>query len=545
MWVARADLRSKGQTVRRSLVGSFRIHLPALVLAVLISPPTASLAAVTIETVALEGDLPLGVEIQRVRAPRIDPLGRVVFVSTPCVAPGFFTECIWSWDDGQFTQLAQAGQSPPGIAPALFDRIVSYDESLYATEHGVSFQAQLAGPGVTSSNDEALFGAAASGDLQLLAREGGAVPGTSLVYRSLFSGAAVAGAQHTCMVGTGDLGPPTFGSDDVIHCQDPSGALALVLREGDLVPGSATSSWEDLELEAVNGSGDILIDAAFGDGVSSHFGLQVVDANGAVHEVARLGAAAPGGDTFAGPFFFEIGLNDARETAFVTTLESTVRGVWGPAGNGGLRRVALANDAAPGTGDTFGTFFRVALDGDGRTLFTASLGSGVPGDSGLWSAPPGGSAALLLRAGDLIPGLGGARWTGVSSFEANAAGGLLVEVGLDTGNNESLWHFDLASGSRELLVREGDQIEVATGDVRTIGDTNNANAIRVAGQISGGQDGRGRGWNDSGQAAVILSFTDDSEGIFRITLPEPATSGVITAFAMLVALRRGRRSRRL
>jgi hypothetical protein len=71
--------------------------------------------------------------------------------------------------------------------------------------------------------------------------------------------------------------------------------------------------------------------AAFGDGVSSHNGLLVVGPNGAVQVVARLGAAAPGGGTFA-PFFLKIGLNDAREVAFRAKLESTLGGVWGQDG---------------------------------------------------------------------------------------------------------------------------------------------------------------------------------------------------------------------
>lgn len=38
--------------------------------------------------------------IEGIRAPHIERFGRVVFVSTPCAVAGFFTECVWSWDEG-------------------------------------------------------------------------------------------------------------------------------------------------------------------------------------------------------------------------------------------------------------------------------------------------------------------------------------------------------------------------------------------------------------------------------------------------------------
>ncbi|MCH8316682.1 MAG: hypothetical protein IIA64_11980 [Planctomycetes bacterium] len=66
------------------------------------------------------------------------------------------------------------------------------------------------------------------------------------------------------------------------------------------------------------------------------------------------------------------------------------------------------------------------------------------------------------------------------------------------------------NGLLTLVIREGDQIEVAPGDVRTV-----LKVFMNTGEtfVSGGEDGRGINFNDAGQLVFRVIFTDFSGGI--------------------------------
>ncbi|MCA9260541.1 MAG: hypothetical protein KDA61_15115, partial [Planctomycetales bacterium] len=80
---------------------------------------------------------------------------------------------------------------------------------------------------------------------------------------------------------------------------------------------------------------------------------------------------------------------------------------------------------------------------------------------------------------------------------------------------------------------QGDQIEVATGDFRTVTSWEFAST-------SGGQDGKPRGLNDRGDIVVTAHFTDGSTAVLKTTawaVPEPASAGLAFIFAAMVQLR--------
>ena len=69
-----------------------------------------------------------------------------------------------------------------------------------------------------------------------------------------------------------------------------------------------------------------------------------------------------------------------------------------------------------------------------------------------------------------------------------------------------------------LVIREGDQIEVTPGDVRTV-----LSLFMTSGEtaISGGEDGRLINFNDAGQLAFRVIFTDFSGGILVSSFSAP------------------------
>jgi len=100
-------------------------------------------------------------------------------------------------------------------------------------------------------------------------------------------------------------------------------------------------------------------------------------------------------------------------------------------------------------------------------------------------------------------------------------------------NDNWLWLWDPLAGLA-LLAREGRQIEVAPGDVRTVGLLT-LDSFQIG---SGLQDGQRSSFNDAGQFVFAVFFTDDSIAILRSTpiVPEPAAIGLVTLAAF--ALRR-------
>ena len=107
--------------------------------------------------------------------------------------------------------------------------------------------------------------------------------------------------------------------------------------------------------------------------------------------------------------------------------------------------------------------------------------------------------------------------------------------GVDGSNDFGVWAED-RNGLLTLVIREGDQIEVAPGDVRTV-----KSVFMNSGEtfVSGGEDGRGINFNDAGQLAFRVIFTDFSAGILVSSFSTPGDldgDGSVGASDLLILL---------
>jgi hypothetical protein len=532
----------------------------ATILAAFVCVATSAQAA-DIRTVALSGQhapgTPDGESFHSLNAPVLNDAGQTAFFAFR--TPSLNSMGLWSEGSDSLALVARNGQQVPGMPDGVsfdfyFDELVLNDagQTTFRTYINDSVEGNL-GEGIWSEG---------SGTLALVARRGDPAPGTPSGVNYLnFSGFVPV---------LNDAGQIAFNArltgatnDGGIWSEGPGG-LKLVACEVDPAPG-APSGVNFVSLgrpPVMNDAGQTAFFANLaGPGVSpaNSRGLWS-EGSGTLALVARGGDHAPG--TPSGVNFRIIGsyspaLNSAGQTVFISSLtgsgvdSTNDRGIWSDR-TGSLALVARSGDQAPGMsgGANYGSFLSDPILNDaGQIAFVATLiGTGVDStnDSSLW-LDGSGSLSLVAREGDHAPGTPeGVVFRGPPGLDAslvlNATGqtafySILTGSGISASNDFGIWATD-RSGELQLIAREGDLLEVAPGDFRTIG------LIKRPFYLTGNGDGRASFFNNRGQLAFAAIFTDGSSGIFvsnRVAIPEPSTLLLLAAsVCALVLNRRGR-----
>ena len=407
---------------------------------------------------------------------------------------------IWVHRSGSLNLVARTGSQAPGLPAGV--NFVFISKPVLNDAGQMAFSSYLEGPGVDATNDNAVW-SERLGSVALVARLGDQAPGAlkGVVFGDgshQLSSFAVGGAGQTPMKaylsGPGVI-PGSGGNAQGIWSGGP-GSLELVARAGDPAPGLGEAVYFDTFTNAlINGAGQTSFFAKL-------IGPDVDDINdgsiwsegpGSHVMVAREGSQAPG--TAEGANFLSLTpgavLNGAGQTAFAASLigagvdQTNNIGVWSE-GSGSLALVARKGSPAPGTaaGVTFTSIFPgPVMNGAGRVAFTA--------------------------------------W--------------LTGEGVDSSNNCGVWAED-RNGLLTLVIREGDQLEVAPGDVRTV-----LSVFMTSGEaaLSGSEDGRVMNFNDAGQLAFRVIFTDFSGGILVSSFSTPGDldgDGVVGAGDLIILL---------
>jgi hypothetical protein len=159
------------------------------------------------------------------------------------------------------------------------------------------------------------------------------------------------------------------------------------------------------------------------------------------------------------------------------------------------------------------------LNEAGHALLNALLsGTGVDdsNDEAVFLRDAQGNLTLVHRFGEQAPGTpAGTLFAGNPALGyariLNSVGQVaftqpLAGPGVDSTNDHGIWATD-RTGAQQLIAREGDELEVAPGDFRTISE------LSFVGD-NGNSNGWPSGFNNFGQLAFWASFTDGSEGVF-------------------------------
>jgi hypothetical protein len=474
---------------------------------VLLAGSAAAQLNVTIETVALSSESAPGTaaSFQLFDAAFVNDLGEVAFHSrlTPTNQ-----ESVWLWNEVGGLDLQ-----------SLESFLDIDDKSLRVSNLGVAHGKNL------TVNE--IWGPDSAGDPQLLSSDGGSAPGGGTFDLSSVD-------EEELLLSNFGLALFTSiddGSNLEAVFRQSSFALQEVYREGDLAPGAGTDTFVAFNVGVMNDSGELSFDAYVN--LTGGRGLFGPSASGTTL-LLRTGDAVPGvaGAQFRG-FGTESssqGINNAGQVAFngnmivgpggVTGLDD--RGIWGPAAGTGFSLVARSGSAAAEAGAaTWAGFDSLVLNANAAIAFEGSLtGAGIDSNNGtgLWAALQGGALQLVARAGNAAPGIPGSFLAGASEFNfaLNAHDQMAFAAELDTGG-AAIWLYDLASDTVELVLGPGESVEVGTGDDRTVVAASFGDAQDLEAH-TGGEDGKKSVFNDAGQMAALLEFTDGSVGVFRITV---------------------------
>jgi hypothetical protein len=513
---------------RKPRLKSKTLNLAIAVAIVSVMSIPTSLKAAAVRTVALTGQqvpgLPNGVTFGSFSVGSggngvvLNNVGQTAFDSFLSGAGVDVTNnrAIWSEEDGSLGLVARTGDQPPGMPSGVLYGSVG---TVRLNDAGqTAFIGTLTGSGVDASNDQSIW-STRLGSLALVAREGDQAPGAPDGVRL----GPITNSLSFCFNNAGRIAFSALDSTNASSLwAESAGGLELVARSGSQAPGAPSGvNFNGLGTQQnFNDAGQTAFQAGL-TGINTE-GIFAGN-SGSLRAVALNGDQAPGaaaGVTFIS-FTSSTDLNNAGRVSFAArifgpgvVLGANNQGIWSEA-SGSLALVVRAGDHAPGTpsGVNFATLFNFwdpVLNDAGALAFIAGLtGPGVvPGTNsqGIWSNASG-SLALVVREVDQAPGM--APGTNFASFLnshlLNNAGQVALLASLTNGKG-GLWATD-RDGALQYIVCEGDLLEVATGDFRTI------QSFRFFGETGNG-DGRPSGFNNLGQLAFSASFTDGTSGIF-------------------------------
>ncbi len=322
----------------------------------------------------------------------------------------------------------------------------------------VVFEAELEGPGVTSSNDRGLWLVTRTGDLVLLGREGDLAPDPIVPgarFRD-FIAPATLNNSGTAAFEAILTGPGIDNSNnEVFYAGTASGGLAPIVREGDPAPGLPGLSIGDpqnfsggLRYISLNDAGEVAFTARVtGPGVSfSNNEALYSGTPGNLTVVLREGEAPPPG--LPGTAINTIG--DTPELLPDGTVGAGFRVLVGGDRVGTIALldaagvesiVAVEGETSPG-GVPYESFVGFSVNADRDVLFLAGGNTATsPRPDEIIAGEPG-DLRLVAQAGNPAPGIPGRSYLSVGEHRLGL-GGEVVYSGFVTpamqSDNQALW----------------------------------------------------------------------------------------------------------
>ena len=395
------------------------------------------------------------------------------------------------------------------------------------------------------------------GALTYVAIQGESLP--SIAGRADLVGARFDAPSMPAMSITGDVvfhcsllagaGSVTFENDKILLVSTGGGPYRVVAREGDstpnrpLGPAIGANYGDGLGTRPVISHGAVAFWATFQNGPTGHGLFTETRTSSPPRVVVASGDPCPGLSqaNFNQIDAYPLCLNSDGYMAFHASLagpgvnDENSDSLW--LENGGqLVLVARKGEAAPG-GGVFDILYPPQFSGSGRIAFAAWLKYGLGGtdftnDIGIYLGQNQGNVVKIVREGDPapIPNVSGVTFGGTLvlpsvnnsnqvAFNASLRGGIFQENWSD-----SIWVSD-AQGNKSLVALRGQSLEVAPGVFKTIGQ------LGQLYQGSASQDGEAVLFNNAGQIAFLVTFTDATTAVV-VASPDGCVSPSIALHPM-------------
>jgi hypothetical protein len=366
-----------------------------------------------------------------------------------------------------------------------------------------SFGAQLAGSGVTTTNNTGTFRGTRIGTLTQIVRGGQAVPDGTNSFDNVFVVDEVPPLNNAGQVAfRATLAGPGIGTTNdtgIFRGDGTSGSLTEIVREGQLAP-DGDGGFDDATSflsPAFNNSGQV---AFYGTltGTANAVGFFRGDGT-TLTQIAREGQIFLG-STFAS-LNYSAAINNAGQVAFVGMLGNGTNGVFRGDGTT-LTRLAYFGQPVPG-GSSLGILWSPLAFNDAGQVAFMNLGGGP--DEGVFRAD-GATLTVIAGTGQLTP-------DGVTTFvhlepslddapSLNNAGQVafpayLAGPGVGDTNYSAIFRGDGISGNLRQIARQGQPAPDS--------NANFDNLFTAAPRVA---------MNDSGQVAFLASLTDDGTGLY-------------------------------
>ncbi|MEM8945855.1 MAG: choice-of-anchor tandem repeat NxxGxxAF-containing protein [Planctomycetota bacterium] len=330
-------------------------------------------------------------------------------------------EGLWRFDTSSGSLELRAGSgNVPGVSTADFARAPSFFGTTNVAvasngDFGFFNDMQFGIGGVLSTNNRGVWSYATSGS-ELLAREGvSLVPGVGNARFATFTTPRVNAngqlAVRAVVLPNGSINAQN--ADGVWQYTGTAGALIARTGVGN-VPGYASRSFATLGWPRMNEVGQVAIGAALDD-VSSSQGVWLFD-NGVGALVASPDTEVPGIDAGV---FAELQLDAINDSGQILASASLAvgnggvidddrHGLW-LLGTDGQLVARTGSSGVPGIGSaSFAAFGNAALNERGQVAFAADLQVGgeidQTNDGGIWIIDPAGPSWLVAREGDQLAG---------------------------------------------------------------------------------------------------------------------------------------------
>lgn len=420
-----------------------------------------------------------------------------------------------------------------------------------------AFLATITGTGVNRDSDTVLAYQSVAGAVNLIAREGGAAPGTGGASFKSFTSVSAKGSTPRGLLFTGTLvqgntsTPATTTSNDSAAWFVPADASApsLAIREGapGFKPDETVRSLAVLRAAAgSSGHGRGQLDgnaAVIQVGLSSGRQAIVKLVDGAPAEVVSISGGLVGGIALAEWSrlgYPSIGSNELHDSvAVLGGMKAGVGAVTSANAKGifvknidaaSWTSVIRTNEAAPGVALSQFKSFRDPIrsaDGTGTAFLGTFAGTEaaaaitVANNEGLWWAVDGEATKLIVREGGDAPAPAGAKWKSITSvslpgqnlgpvftarLQAATKAVPTAPGGVTSADDVGLYATD-EEGSVFELVRESQLLR-----------GKKVKSFSVLKPTSGNA-GAGRSLNEDGSLVLSVTYTNGTTAIVRVNLP--------------------------